>query len=496
MLTPHLAVPGPSAGAAATSRGTMRQLTGLDTMFLNLEQPGQPLHVASVIMIDPSTAVGDFTFETVMDVYRNRLHLLPPFRWRLVTTPLGLDHPYWIDDPDFDLEYHVRRIAVPAPGDDRTLAEIVARIHARPLDRTRPLWETYVIEGLADGRIAIMSKNHHATIDGVSGADILGVLLDLEPSPPVPGQREAMVGEAQPNGTQMLVRSARGLAKQPLRMGRMAVRAAGALPLLGRMAERASPPQLRERMGEGLMAKPHLQAPKSPFNGPISPHRRFAYGAIPLKSVKQIKDAQGCKLNDVVMALTAGALRRYLLRTGGLPAEPLQAMVPISVRTEDQHGAAGNQVNAMIAVLPTHLADVRARLASAAEAMDVAKTGNAVPATVLRDFTQFATPALAATAARTVARLGWANRLRTPFNVVVSNVPGPPVPLYLGGARMEGIYPVSAICDGIGLNVTLFSYRDELQFGLVADREMVPDIWAMMQDFHDELEELCSLVDG
>jgi diacylglycerol O-acyltransferase / wax synthase len=473
----------------------MRQLTGLDTMFLNLEQPGQPLHVASIIMIDPQTAEDGFGFETVMDVYRNRLHLLPPFRWRLVTTPLGLDHPYWIDDPDFDLEYHVRRIAVPAPGDDRTLADIVARIHARPLDRSRPLWETYVIEGLADGRIAILSKNHHATIDGVSGADILGVLLDLEPTPPVPGHREPLPGEVEPSGPQMLARSARGLAKQPLRMGRMAVRGAGALPLLGRMAERAAPPQLRGRLGEGLMAMPHLQAPKSPFNGSISPHRRFAYGSIPLKDVKRIKDVAGCKLNDVVMALTAGALRRYLLRTGGLPTEPLQAMVPISVRTDDQHGDAGNQVNALIAVLPTHLDDAGERLRSAASAMDVAKTGNAVPATVLRDFTQFATPALAATAARTIARLGWASRVRTPFNVVVSNVPGPPVPLYLGGARMEGIYPVSAIYDGIGLNVTLFSYRDELQFGLVADREMVPDIWDMMADFHDEMALLVELAD-
>ncbi|CAN5274710.1 wax ester/triacylglycerol synthase family O-acyltransferase [soil metagenome] len=474
----------------------MRQLSGLDTMFLNLEQPGQPLHVASIIFIDPSTAEEGFGYETVVDTYRNRLHLLPPFRWRLVTTPLGLDHPFWIDDPDFDLEYHVRRIAVPPPGDPRTLADIVARIHARPLDRSRPLWETYVIEGLPDGRIGILSKNHHATIDGVSGADILGVLLDLEPTSPVPGYREPMDREAPPRELQMLARSAKGLAKQPVRMGRMAVRAAGALPLLGRMAERAAPQRLRGRLGEGLMAKPHMQAPPSPFNGSISPHRRFAYGSIPLKDVKRIKDAYGCKLNDVVMALTAGALRRYLLRTGGLPEEPLQAMVPISVRLPDQHGEAGNQVNALIAVLPTHLAEPHERLASAAAAMDVAKSGNAVPATVLRDFTQFATPALAATAARTIARLGWADRLRTPFNVVVSNVPGPPVPLYLGGARMEGIYPVSAIYDGVGLNVTLFSYRDELQFGLVADREMVPDIWDMMQDFTDEMAELVDLVDA
>lgn len=473
----------------------MRQLSGLDTMFLNLEQPGLPLHVGSLIFLDPATAPDGFGYETVMDVYRNRLHLLPPFRWRLVETPLGLDHPYWIDDPDFDLEYHVRRIAVPAPGDPRTLADIVARIHARPLDRTRPLWETYVIEGMSDGRVAILSKNHHATIDGVSGADILGVLLDLEPTPPIPGHREPMPSVRAPQPAAMLARSARGFVKQPLRMGRMAVRAAGALPLLGRMAERAAPAPLRGRMGEGLMAKPHLQAPLSPFNGHVSPHRRFAYGSVPLKDVKRIKDAHDCKLNDVVMALTAGALRRWLLRRDELGHEPLQAMVPISVRASDQRGGAGNQVNALIAVLPTTMETAEQRLTAAASAMTVAKSGNAIPARVLRDFTQFATPALAATAARTIARLHWADRVRTPFNLVVSNVPGPPVPLYLGGARMEGIYPVSAIYENIGLNVTLFSYRDELQFGLVADREMVPDIWALMADFHDELDELLATLD-
>lgn len=474
----------------------MRQLSGLDDMFLNLERPSTPLHVGSVLFVDPSTAPDGFSYETVIETYRNRMHKLPPFRWRLVTTPLGLDHPYWIDDPDFDLEYHVRRIAVPAPGDANTLAEIVARIHARPLDRSRPLWETYVIEGLASGQVALYAKNHHATIDGVSGSDILGVILDLEPKSPVPGHQEPMVAEAPPSDAWLALRSVTGLAKLPLRGGRMAVRAAGALPLLGRMAEVAAPSALKSRLGEGLIGKPHLQAPPSPFNGEVSPHRRWAFGSMPLKDVKRLKDAYSCKLNDVVMALVGGALRRYLQRHGELGPEPLQAMVPISVRTDDQRGEAGNQVNAMIALLPTHLDRADQRLLAAAEAMGVAKSGNAVPATVLRDFTQFATPALAATAARTVARLGWANRVRSPFNVVVSNVPGPPVPLYLGGARLEGIYPVSAIYDGTGLNVTLFSYRDELQFGLVGDREMVPDIWDMMADFHDEMAELSALVDG
>ena len=474
----------------------MRQLSGLDAMFLNLEQPDAPLHVGSLIVLDPSTAPDGFAYDDLVELYRSRLHLLPPLRWRLVTTPLGLDHPYWIDDPDFDLEYHVRRIAVPAPGDQATLSDIVARIHGRPLDRSRPLWESYLIEGLPEGRVAIYTKNHHATIDGVSGSDLIGVMLDLEPDAAPRAPDEPLAREAEPHAAEMLLRSMRGAVKQPMRMGRMAVRAAGALPLLGRMAEQAAPERLRTRLGEGLMGMPHLQAPPSPFNGELSPHRRFAYAPAPLKDVKALKQAYGCTVNDVVMAVVAGGLRRYLLRRGELGPEPLQAMVPISVRTEDQRGEAGNQVNALVGVLPTHLDSAEERLREASAAMTVAKSGNAVPATVLRDFTQFATPALAATAARTVARLHWAGRLRTPFNLVVSNVPGPPVPLYLCGARMEGIFPVSAIYDGMGLNVTLFSYRDELQFGLVADRDMVPDLWDLMDDLIDELADLTTLLDG
>ena len=473
----------------------MRQLTGLDAMFLNLETPAAPLHVSSVIFLDPSTAEHGFSFETLLDVYRNRLHRLPMYRWRLVETPFGLDHPYWFDDPDFDLEYHVRRIAVPAPGDERTLADIVARIHARPLDRTRPLWEAYLIEGMADGTVALMNKNHHATIDGVSGADILTVLMDVEPTPPVPGHSEHIEGDPEPTRREMAARALAGVAKFPARTGRMAVRSASALPLVGRIAEESAPARLRSRRADGLLATPTLQAPSSPFNGPLSPHRRFSYAALPLDQIKAVKNEWDVKVNDVLMALVAGMLRRYLRRHGDPCTKPLQAMVPISVRTDEQSGTGGNQVNAMIGLLPTHLATVEERLHAAAAAMDVAKASNALPVHVLRDVTQVSIPALAATASRTMTRLNWASRVRTPFNVVVSNVPGPPVPIHLGGARMTGIFPVSALMDSIGLNVTVFSYLDELQVGLVADREMVPDLWEMIGDLEDELVDLAGLVD-
>ena len=267
------------------------------------------------------------------------------------------------------------------------------------------------------------------------------------------------------------------------------------LPLIGRLAEQSAPARLRSRRSDGLLTTPTFQAPPSPFNGPLSPHRRFSYVSLPLDQIKLIKDAHGVKVNDVLMALVAGMLRRYLVRRGDDGRAPLQAMVPISVRTDEQSGAAGNQVNAMIGLLPTHLATARERLVAAAAAMDVAKASNALPVHVLRDVTQFSIPALAATASRTMTRLNWASRVRTPYNVVVSNVPGPPVPIYLGGARMTGIFPVSALMESIGLNVTVFSYLDELQVGLVADREMVPDLWDMIGDLEAEMSELAGLLD-
>lgn len=486
----------------------MQQLSGLDASFLNLESAAAPLHVASVVLVDPASAPHGFGFEQVRALVASRLHLVAPFRWRLRPVPLGLDHPYWVDDPDFDLEYHLRHIAVPPPGDEQALSEVVARIHARPLDRSRPLWELYVIEGLASGEVAIYTKMHHAAIDGVSGTELLTVLLDTEPTPPPgaagdgsprPGEERTQHdadqgqsrGDGEPSDAEMLLRSVRGAAKQPLRVARAGVRAAEALPLLGRFAQQVVPPALRPATSEGErgLGKPRLQAPPTPFNAPITAHRRWAFGRTSLQAIKDVKNAYEVTVNDVIMAVVAGVLRRWLLRHDALPDAPLQAMVPVSVRTEGKRGTMGNEVTALIGALPTDIPDPAARVRRAAASMRVAKSGNGVPATLLRDFTQFATPAVAARAARTVARLRWADRMRIPFNVVVSNVPGPPTPLYFGGALMTAMYPVSAIYDGLSLNITLFSYRDDLLFGVVGCREIVPDLWTMVDDLHATVDE-------
>lgn len=473
----------------------MEQLSGLDTAFLNLETASTPLHVGSAVIIDGATLPDGWGYDAVHDLIASRLDRLPPFRWRLVQVPFGIDLPYWIEDPDFDLEFHLRRSGIPKPGGPRELAEVVARIHARPLDRTRPLWELYIVEGLEGGDIALVSKIHHAAIDGVSGAELLTALVDLEPLPPPTGATVDVQGERQPNRVRMLARGGRGLVKQPFRLARTAVRTARALPGLGGLAEMAVPTAARKRVGDGgMLDRPHLQAPPTPFNGTISQHRVWAYDDLSLPTVKAIKNAAGATVNDVIMTVCGRALRRYLLGHDALPDRPLQAMIPISVRVEGE-GGMGNQVTALVATLATHLEDPREQLTYTSERMQVAKSSGAVPADLLQDVTRFGAPALAARAARVATKTRWADRFRLPFNCVISNVPGPPIPLYYAGARIKALYPISAIADGIGLNITVMSYEDRVGVGLVACRELVPDLWDLMAMVAEALDELAEAYD-
>jgi len=486
----------------------MQQLSGLDTTFLVMEAGGQLGHVGSLCLYDPRGVRGGSLAEAFAAAFEARLHLMPPYRRRLVEVPLGLDRPYWIEDPGFDLDYHLRHIAVPPPGDAQQLASLVARIHGRALDRARPLWEAYVIEGCADGLVAIYTKIHHCTIDGVSGAELLQVLLDRSPVGdvvvPVAGQGRA---EPVPGGLEMLGRGALGLARQPDRIVRTAYRtlrdlgrAPGALGAVAKAVGLDRVPlagRLLRRRGAQLDADPIPQtpAPHTPWNRSITPHRRFAYFSLPLERVKQVKSAFGTTLNDVVMALSSSALRRYLLDKNALPDAPLVAMVPVSVRSTDQKHEFTNRVTSILAELATDEADPLARLRRIATAMKAAKRmQQAVPANLLQDWTQVTTPALAAQAARIVARTRVMDRMRPPFNVVISNVPGPREPLYCAGAEMTTYYPVSAVAEGQGLNITVQSYRDHLDFGLVACRELVPDLWGLAGLFPEALEELEKLL--
>jgi len=476
----------------------MQQLTGLDAAFLAMETASVFGHVGSVCVLDPSTAPEPLTLERLTSLIDDRLHLIPPFRRRLVEVPLGLDQPYWIEDPDFDIEFHVRELALPEPGDDRQLADQAARLHARPLDRGRPLWELYLIHGLAGGRKAIYTKVHHAAIDGVSGNDILGAVLDLSPEgtqrPPAPPWRRDDV----PGPLHLLARSALSLTGHPLRAARLSYGLARSLPRLAASPARPRLPlvdRLTGRDSNLVLAPSGLRAPATPFNRSVSPHRRWAFRSLPLADVKRVKTAHGTTVNDVVMALCAGALRRWLLDHDALPEGPLVAGVPVSVRTEDQKGTGGNRVSSMLAPLPTNLADAAERLQACHQAMRAAKDQHgALPADLLADVTQFAMPALAGQAARLAARLRLVERVNA-FNLIISNVPGPNLPLYYAGARMLGYFPLSAIADGQGLNITVMSFEGQMHFGLIADRELVPDVDALAGYLVDELAALVAALD-
>jgi len=491
----------------------MRQLSALDAQFLNVESPTTFGHVGSLIVLDPSTAVmtaeagaGEpWGMESVRQVLEPRMHLARPFRQRLVEVPLALGRPYWVDDPDFDIEFHLRELALPAPGTHEQLGEQVARIHARPLDRTRPLWEAYVITGLEGGRSAFYSKIHHAAIDGVSGAEILETVLDVSPEPrEVDASAEPFEPDGLPGVIDLVGRGVASMAANPAELLRTVPRSlryvdrlpgAANFPVTRLFSEAAtvvgqllghSPPEVESR---------ELHAPRTPLNGQITAHRRFAFGSVSLAEVKRVKNHFGLTVNDVVMALTTSALRRWLLDHDGLPSTALLAAVPVSIRSEDESGSNGNQVSVMLAELPTHVSDPRERIEQVGASMRAAKRDfDALPASLLQDLSALVPTALSGLAARALFRL--AAVPGTLFNLFVSNVPGPQLPLFVAGARVEGIYPVSAVTDITGgLNITLFSYDGALDFGLIACREMVPDVWNLIGYLHDALTELLELVD-
>jgi diacylglycerol O-acyltransferase / wax synthase len=483
---------------------SVRQLSTLDAQFLAVETARTYGHVGSFAVYDPSTAPGgELTVQDVCRLVGDRLHLLPPFRWRLVQVPFGIDLPYWVEDPDFDLDFHIRESAVPPPGDDRRLAETVARIFARPLDRNHPLWELYLIQGLPDGQVGLLTKIHHSVVDGVSGNEILSVLLDPRPEGrEIPATGDGRDGERVPGDVEMLGRGLLGVARQPLRALRSVPTTLPNVTELPGATVMPGGPTLSRAVGRlrsvvtgqdaSVLESTTARAPQTPFNGAISPHRRFAFGQLSLDTVKQLKNAVGVTVNDVVVALCAGAVREWLLERDALPEDPLVAMVPVSVRTEEEKGAFGNRISMMIVPIPTDEPDPRQRLARTQELLLNAKERHkAVPANLLTDATAFIPPAVQALASRTAMDI--LARTRPPLNLVISNVPGPRDPLYLAGAELQANYPVSVVVDGVGLNITVMSYLDHLDFGIVADREQVDDVWSMLDGLRQALDEFVAI---
>jgi WS/DGAT/MGAT family acyltransferase len=491
----------------------MRQLTGVDVSFLNMETAATFGHVSSLNIYDPAAAPGGAGLEATKQLIMERIDRLAPFRRRLVDVPLGLDLPYWVEDPHFDLDFHVRHHAVPPPGNAEQLAEVVARIVARPLDRSRPLWELYVIEGVEGGRIAQLTKVHHATIDGASGAMMLASLLDPDPGwrPSAHLETSELPAGRLPTDGDLLRRTAIEYLRRPEKLFRLNARmlrelrdaapTGGTRALLDLVAQPLPGPvgdMLRRRLRTGYASEidnppplPPTQAPRTPWNRSITPHRRFAFTTLPLDDAKRIRRAFGCTFNDVVMAICAGTLRRYLLKHDCLPDEPLVAGVPLSIRVGDEEDTYQNRVSFLFCTLATDERDPAKRLRTISRAMTSAKEmARAMPADALQDYTRFAPPAVAARAMRLASRLRILDRMRPPFNLIISNVPGPAQPLYSAGARLEHFYPVSAIADGQGLNMTVQSYNGNLDFGIIACRELVPDLWSMVDLLHESAQEL------
>jgi diacylglycerol O-acyltransferase / wax synthase len=470
----------------------LKQLSGVDAGFLYMETGSSFGHVSS-LSVYGRPYDGYDPYEAFQAQLESRMASLEPFRRRLVEVPFQLDHPYWINDADFDLEFHLRHIAIPPPGDDEQLATQVARIIGRPMDRAHPLWEVYVMEGLPNGDFAILQKVHHATIDGASGAELLTILLDSTPDGTPVVEVDDWKPDAVPSPFELLTRSMVNLARRPDRVMRMQARALRQIAQTTRskglrrvleLSRRTTPrPPRTDRPSEPDRPPilPSAAAPPTPFNRSITAHRRFAFSSVPLDDVKAVKNALGATLNDVVMAVCAGALRTYLQSHDALPDAPLVAMVPVSIRTGDEEDRWTNRVSGLLAPLPTNVADPVERVRVVHETMLGAKERfELIPADVLTDFARFSPPALATRAARMASRLRIADRINPPVNLVISNVPGPRHPLYLAGARLKHYYPVSTVTDGQGLNITVQSYLDTLDFGLVSSRELVPDLWDLV----------------
>jgi diacylglycerol O-acyltransferase / wax synthase len=466
------------ARSTITAVANQDRLTGLDSSFLHLERDSAHMHVAGCSVFLGSAPA----YEELLGAIDSRLHLVPRYRQRLAFVPLHQGRPVWVDDPHFKLQYHVRHTALPRPGGEAELKRLAGRVFSQALDRARPLWELWLVEGLADGRFAILSKTHHALVDGVSGVDIATVLFDASPEPlPVAPPDHEWVARPLPSSAQLLadalleratgpgeaVRGVRATLRGPLTMAARAGRAFGSVGALAWTGLRAAPP--------------------SPFNVRIGPHRRFTWVRGDLGQFKAIKNSLGGTVNDVVLAVVAGALGSYMRRhhqsTDGVE---LRAMVPVSVRADIERGALGNRVAAMWATLPVGVTDPVGRLQVLSGQMkDVKQSGQAVGAEILTRLSGFAPPTIMAQAARLQAR----QRL---FNLVVTNVPGPQFPLYLLGRELESIYPMVPLAENTALGIAILSYNGQLNFGLVADYDALADVEVLADELRASLEELAA----
>jgi diacylglycerol O-acyltransferase / wax synthase len=453
------------------------RLSGLDASFLSLERSGAHMHVGSVLVFEGEAPPYD---EFVAKI-EQRLHLVPRYRQKLAFPPLVQGRPVWIDDPHFNARYHVRHTALPSPAGEEELRSLAGRIFAQALDRSKPLWELWLVDRVGDDSFALISKTHHALVDGVSGVDISTVLFDLEPDPPEPDPAPPWYPRPEPSPAVLLAQSVAERASAPLDAARGALGAA-------RHPERAVAGGGKAVTGLAAMAAAGIAgAPPSPLNVRIGSHRRFAWVDADLERFKAIKSALGGTVNDVVLAAVTGALRAFAIRRGrDVAGMELKAMVPVSVRAEAERGALGNRVAAMYAPLPLYAEDARQRFDIIHEAMGGLKeSGQAVGAEVLTRLAGFAAPTV----------LDQASRLQTRqrfFNLVVTNVPGPQFPLYLQGRRLRAFYPQVPLTLNTALGIAIMSYDGRLGFGLLGDYDAMPDLEEVADDLERSIDELAA----
>jgi WS/DGAT/MGAT family acyltransferase len=455
------------------------RLSGQDTLFLHIEDAEQPQHVGALAVFEAAPlrdADGRFRIEELRRHVAARLHLVPRFRKRLMEVPLQQGRPIWVDDPTFDLEYHLRLTALPTPGDEDLLLALMGRLQSQLLDRGRPLWELWFVEGLAGDRVAMIQKTHHCLVDGISGVDVATVLLDFEPEPPAPADPPPWQPEPAPSPAQLLMDSLVERATEPAELVRSA------------RAALRTPARLLDQLGGIGRAAGELahSAPDMPWNVPCGRHRRFCPARVPLERVRAIRAAgPGVTVNDVVLASVAGALRRFLTQRA-IPVDGLvlRAMVPVSVRGGDERMALGNRVSTVVVELPVGEADPRRRLLLISDGMrHVKESGMALAADAILRLQDFAPPTLLGIAGRLAVR-------SRAVNLVVTNVPGPQVPLYCMGARLLEAFPYVGVVQGKALGVAVVSYDGWLGFGVTGDRDVMADLHVVAEGIEESVDEL------
>ncbi len=459
----------------------MDRLTSIDASFLSNETGSSHMHIGAIIICEGPPP----SYEDLLTHIESRLHLVPRYRQKLAIPPSETGRPFWVDDPQFNLSYHVRHSALPAPGSEEQLQRMAARVFSQQLDRTKPLWELWLVQGLKRKRFALISKTHHAVVDGVSGVDIATVLFDVKPvAEPTVADRE-WTPQPEPSSTGLAARGVEGLARTPLRLARR---------LEGAVRHPTSTLKGAREAVEGVsdvalaLANP---APEVPLNTAIGSHRRFVWVRAELEQFKQVKRALGGTVNDVVLAVVSGALRRWMQARGAETAGvELRALVPVSIRAAGDQGELGNQIAAVRGPLPVYVEDPTERLRVVREQMDDVKDSKqAIGAEVISRFNDFAPPTLLAQA----SRLNFSTRL---FNLIVTNVPGPQIPLYVLGRELQDVFPVAFLPENHALAIAIMSYNGGIGFGLLADYDSMEDVELIAEGIEAEIAQLVDRAEG